>query len=340
MVERLLEAKAAVDVKSRSRHSLGGGLTSWDIGCGCGEENEDVDGSSVLCFFFALLKESAPVCQNICTNNFCCSSWSRLCRLHLDLLFRNTMKWDIWVGLCSWVGVCLSYFELIHVSLINKSKATCVSTNTMASRHLKTTIFFKSTASLSGQNFQNFDFWGAQNFPKFSQSFLPLEPVGFCLRLGCSSWGKTPLHFAAGGGHESVVKRLLEAKAAVDAKDLDSHGPGGGFGGKPHEAWDRCEEVNEDVDSLSFFLRSRLHRILSHSSIKRTDFKVGLFSIEGFLYGHGLGGPSQSKNCSRASGVFIMMWTHVTAAFLQVSWLEPKFSFPVTPSLALFGQLH
>ena len=34
------------------------------------------------------------------------------------------------------------------------------------------------------------------------------------------------------------------------------------------------------------------------------------------------------------------MWTHVTAAFLQVSWLEPKFSFPVTPRLALFGQLH
>ena len=36
--------------------------------------------------------------------------------------------------------------------------------------------------------------------------------------------------------------------------------------------------------------------------------------------------PSQSKKCSWASGVSILMWTHVTAAFVQVAWLEPKFS--------------
>jgi len=58
---------------------------------------------------------------------------------------------------------------------------------------------------------------------------------------------------AAEFGHASVVVRLLETKAAVDVQDKHSHGLGGGFGGKPHEAWDRCErKVNEDVDGLSF----------------------------------------------------------------------------------------
>ena len=52
----------------------------------------------------------------------------------------------------------------------------------MASRHLKTTIFFKSTASLSGQNFPDFDFWGAPNFLQissslFSPSFRCVLPV-------------------------------------------------------------------------------------------------------------------------------------------------------------------
>jgi len=37
---------------------------------------------------------------------------------------------------------------------------------------------------------------------------------------------------AAAIGHDSVVQRLLEAKAAVDAKDRESRGLGGGFGGE------------------------------------------------------------------------------------------------------------
>ena len=40
----------------------------------------------------------------------------------------------------------------------------------------------------------------------------------------------TPLHIAAAKGHDSVVQRLLEANAAVDAEDENSRGLGGGFG--------------------------------------------------------------------------------------------------------------
>ena len=97
VVERLLEAKAVVNAKTRSGHSLGGRLggkshETWD----CCEVKEMLmvhDGSSVLWILLSLFKESVPVCQNICTNNFCCSLSSRLCRcLHIDLLFGNRMK--------------------------------------------------------------------------------------------------------------------------------------------------------------------------------------------------------------------------------------------------------
>ena len=42
-----------------------------------------------------------------------------------------------------------------------------------------------------------------------------------------------------------MVERLLEASAAVDAKDMDhGRGLGRGFGGKPPEACFFCEEVS------------------------------------------------------------------------------------------------
>ena len=82
--------------------------------------------------------------------------------------------------------------------------------------------------------------------PKFSQSFSPLCLGSACgLTSGGGSRGRTPLHFAAEKGAEGIVQRLLEAKAAVDAKDRFSCGLGQGFGGKPHEAWDGWEDVDE-----------------------------------------------------------------------------------------------
>ena len=48
------------------------------------------------------------------------------------------------------------------------------------------------------------------------------------------------MHFAAWDGHDSVVQRLLEAKAAVDAKDQD----GRALGGNVPEAQDGCEEMD------------------------------------------------------------------------------------------------
>ena len=64
----------------------------------------------------------------------------------------------------------------------------------------------------------------------FSPSFRWVFACG--LASGFGSRGQTPLHWAARSGRDSVVQRLLEAKAAVDAKDKTSRGLGGGFGGE------------------------------------------------------------------------------------------------------------
>ena len=64
--------------------------------------------------------------------------------------------------------------------------------------------------------------------------FSPLPLGSACvLAAGRSSRGKTPLHFAAQTGHDSVVEQLLEAKAAVDVKENDKgRFLRRGFGGK------------------------------------------------------------------------------------------------------------
>ena len=70
--------------------------------------------------------------------------------------------------------------------------------------------------------------------PKFFSELSLPGSVGFCLRTwlwGRGSRGDTPLHFAAQGA-EGIVQPLLEAKAAVDAKNKDGRGLGRGFEGK------------------------------------------------------------------------------------------------------------
>ena len=100
----------------------------------------------------------------------------------------------------------------------------------MASRHLKTTmslLFSEEFGVSTISKTLTFEiFWDAQNFLKV---FLPVRSVGFCLRawpLHRGSRGQTPLHWAARNGHVSVVQRLLEAKAAVDATDNSGRGLG------------------------------------------------------------------------------------------------------------------
>ena len=80
--------------------------------------------------------------------------------------------------------------------------------------------------------------------PKFSQIFSPLPfrwvlPAGFG-PSGRGSRGNTPLHGAAHKGHISIVERLIEAKAAVDAQNIYGRGLGTqDFGGKTFlRQWD------------------------------------------------------------------------------------------------------
>ena len=103
------------------------------------------------------------------------------------------------------------------------------STNSMSSKHPQShNVPEVQGGFLSGHNFQNFTFEAS----KFSQSFSPFVPG---LASGCGSRGNTPLHQAAEFGRESMVERLLEAKAAVDVEeDAYGRGLGGGYwGGKP-----------------------------------------------------------------------------------------------------------
>ena len=89
--------------------------------------------------------------------------------------------------------------------------------------------------------------------PTFSQSFSPFGSVGFCLPglgpWGRGSRGKTPLHWAAEQSHVSAVERLIEAKAAVDAKTKSGRGLGRRiFGmGKSLEA---MGSLREKVDEM------------------------------------------------------------------------------------------
>ena len=71
--------------------------------------------------------------------------------------------------------------------------------------------------------------------PEFLKVFLPFGSIGFCLRAwprGRGSRGDAPLHGAAANGHEPTVQRLLQAKAAADAKNEDGRGLGRGLAGE------------------------------------------------------------------------------------------------------------
>ena len=82
----------------------------------------------------------------------------------------------------------------------------------MASRHVKTTMFLNLGEELEWPQFPN----------------LPFRWVLFA-GLGhgaATSWGWTPLHYAASNGHIAVLERLIEAKAALDAKTKSGRGLG------------------------------------------------------------------------------------------------------------------
>ena len=106
-------------------------------------------------------------------------------------------------------------------------------------------MFLNFSEELEWPQFPKLRLLRCQNFLKV---FLPFRSVGFRLRgLGhgaAASRGTTLLHAAARNGHDVVVQRLIEAKAAVDVKDYSGRGLGLGILGKPLEEMGFLREVD------------------------------------------------------------------------------------------------
>ena len=151
-------------------------------------------------------------------------------------------------------------FELIQAILTRLDQGQLfLLSNSMASRHLKTTTFsfseefWVSTISKTS----TFEiFWDAQNLFKV---FLPVRSAGFCLLLGLGAAAPEAKHHCTSQPRPATTpwlssssrpRRPWMCRRTTMAISSDED-----LGGKPPEAWDR-EDVDEmmkcwSVDGLS-----------------------------------------------------------------------------------------
>ena len=225
---------------------------------------------------------------------------------------------------------------------------------------------------MSGHNFQNFDFWGAQNFLRISSpSFRWVLPVAWPRAAALEAthrctWQPSEATIPWSSGSWRRRRPWMQRTTTVVASEEDigeEISRNMGFRGAGKWMKTKCGS-GRNVDGLSFLsdIVFRCFQFLWRESAKKlwcfflpllyvfctpfvTVFEKRILRST-FCYrrvvimGRRLACALQSKKCSWASGVSIVVWTHVTAVFLQVSWFEPKFLFPVTASSAVFGQLH